>query len=707
MKAAIQPGAETLLVELFTEELPPRALQRLAEAFAGAIASQLQAHGLTAPDSAAEIFCTPRRLAVSMPGVPSTAAAREVQVKGPSIAVALDAQGQPTMALRKWAEKQGAPLDALARASDGKQECFYYRSMVAGKSLAGVIQPVIAQAIARLPIPKLMSYQLGDGVTTVSFVRPAHRLVVLHGSEVLPCEVLGLAADRLTEGHRFQSDGPIRIESAISYPAQLHDQGRVVASFDKRRDLIAAALNHQCQALGATLAGNDAEQSAVDALLDEVTALVEWPAVYVGRFEDSFLQVPQECLILTMRTNQKYFPLFDAEGRLLPSFLIVSNMEVADPSSIIDGNERVVRPRLADARFFYDQDRKTPLHDRVARLAHVVYHAKLGSQADRTRRVVALAGAIARALGQDPAPAERAGMLAKADLLTGMVGEFPELQGIMGRYYARHDGEPEAVSLAIAEHYQPRFAGDSVPQSKAGTTLALADKLETLAGIWGIGQRPTGEKDPFALRRHGLGVIRMLIEKPLPLGLQDLVARAFGTFDGIAGFEHDAAGLHGFLCDRLRNYLRERGFEATDIDAVLAVDSDRLDRIENRLVAVAEFRQLPEFESLAAANKRIANILRKSAAPGAGRVRTDLFTEPAEGLLHDALLAAEPVVNAHLDKLDFTRALQALAGLRGAVDAFFDQVMVNAPEPDLRDNRLALLDGLRRLMNRVADLSQL
>ena len=712
---------DALLVELFTEELPPRALQRLAAAFADAIAAQLRAHGLAGAQdgSAPEVFCTPRRLAVILPGVAANAPARQVQVKGPSVAVALDARGEPTMALRKWAEKQGAAIESLTRASDGKQECFYYRSVAAGVSLAVVIQPVIEQALGQLPIPKLMSYQLADGASTVNFVRPAHRLAVLHGDRVLPCEVLGLSSDRITEGHRFLCSGTIRLASATSYVRQLRDEGKVVAAFDERRTMIARSLEAQGKALDASLAVGATEQAQVDALLDEVTALVEWPAIYAGRFEEAYLQVPQECLILTMRTNQKYFPLFDREGLLLPRFLIVSNMAIADPSAIIDGNERVVRPRLADARFFYDQDRKTRLQDRVPRLADVVYHARLGTQAERTRRVVALAGGIAEALGQDSAPVRRAALLAKADLLTGMVGEFPELQGVMGRYYAQHDGEPAAVSHAIAQHYQPRFAGDALPASDAGTALALADKLETLAGIWGVGQRPTGEKDPFALRRHALGVIRMLVEKALPLGLLDLVGRAFQAFEGIAGFVPDAAGLHGFVCDRLRGYLRERGFEAADIEAALAVDADRLDRIESRLAALAAFRQLAEFESLAAANKRIANILRKSNAPPADRsgaadapiegrrVHPERFREPAEAALYQALLTVEPVAAGHLGRLDFTQALKALATLREPVDAFFDRVMVNAPEPELRDNRLALLTELRHLMNRVADLSHL
>ena len=738
---------QALLVELLTEELPPRALQKLAAAFADSVARQLRAHGLTdAQAPAAQVYCTPRRLAVVLEAVSEVAPARQLQAKGPSVAVALDANGQPTMALRKWADKQGAALEALTRASDGKQEAFYYHSVSPGVALAATIEAVIEEALRALPIPKLMNYQLADGVTTVSFVRPAHRLCVLHGDQVLPCRVLGLAADRVTEGHRFQSPSAIRLDSAAGYAAQLQEEGRVVPSFDARRAMVAEALQARSRELGASLAVTPAEEVQVTALLDEVTALVEWPAVYVGRFEDRFLEVPQECLILTMRTNQKYFPLFDRQSRLMSRFLIVSNMAIEDPSAIIDGNERVVRPRLADARFFYDQDRRTRLADRAERLDRVVYHARLGSQAERSRRVAAIAAHIARARRHDPALVERAALLAKADLLTGMVGEFPELQGIMGRYYASHDGEPEEVAQAIAEQYQPRFAGDALPASATGSTLALADKLETLAGIWGIGQRPTGEKDPFALRRHALGVIRMLVEQSLPLELTDLLAVACGSFGETARFDCDGIGLHGFVCERLRGYLRERGFQAADIDAVLSVDARRLDRIESRLAALAQFRRLEEFEALAAANKRIANILRKSppadqaaaaadpardqaegqAADGAageavdeaadesardpGRrsmVKPELLHEPAEAALHQALLATRPVVDGHLRQLEYAQALKALASLREPVDAFFDGVMVNAPEPHLRSNRLVLLRELRSLMNQVADLSQL
>ena len=702
----------SLLVELFTEELPPRALQRLAEAFASSITAQLRTQGLAPQQGPApQVHCTPRRLALVLPEVLQTAPSRQLQLKGPSLAVGLDADGQPTMALKKWAQKQDVAVESLTRASDGKQECFYHHATAAGAALADVIEGVIAQALGALPIPKVMSYQLADGVTTVSFVRPAHRLTVLHGERILPCRVLGLDAGRATEGHRFQGQGVIEIESADRYEGELLERGRVISAFAARRERIEAALRARSRELQASLGVTPADESEVAALLDVVTALVEWPAVYIGRFEEQYLEVPQECLILTMRINQKYFPLFDQQGRLLPSFLIVSNMEVADPSAIVDGNERVVRPRLADARFFFDQDRKLRLADRVPRLAEVVYHARLGSQAQRAARIEVLAGTIAEALGQDPAPARRAALLAKADLLTGMVGEFPELQGVMGRYYARHDGEPAEVAEAIAEHYQPRFAGDDLPASGTGSTLALADKLETLAGMWGIGQRPTGEKDPFALRRHALGVVRMLVEQSLPLELGWLIGEAFRAFGSPGRFEADVEGLQAFVCDRLRGYLRERGFGAADIEAVLAVDSQRLDRTEQRLAALAQFRQLPQFEALAAANKRIANILRKSDMPAAGEspatVRPELLAEPAEAALNQALLATRPAVDASLQRLDFTGALQALAALREPVDAFFDAVLVNAPEPQLRSNRLALLRDLRQLMNLVADLSRL
>lgn len=695
-------SARPLLIELLTEELPPKALRRLGEAFAAAIVEGLRARGLAAPDADHRAFCTPRRLGVRVDAVAQVAAPRQVDLKGPSVKVGLDAGGQPTQALLKWAEKQGTTPAHLTRASDGKQECFWFSSTVPGETLAGCIDALLAQALARLPIPKMMEYQLADGVTNVSFVRPAHRLIVLHGDEVVPASVLGLAAGRSTMGHRFQAPGELQVPDASSYVHLLEREARVLPDFDTRRARIRAQLETRAAELGAGL-GDPAD---VEPLLDEVTALVEWPAVYTGAFEAVFLQVPQECLILTMRTNQKYFPLFDAGGRLLPRFLIVSNMAIDDPSLIIDGNERVVRPRLADARFFFEQDRRTRLAERVPALGSVVYHARLGTQAQRSERVRRIAAAIATALGADVALVERAALLAKTDLLTGMVGEFPELQGVMGAYYARHDGEPEAVATAIVEHYQPRFAGDALPASQIGTVLALADKLETLAGLFGIGQLPTGDKDPFALRRHALGVIRMLVEKRLPLPLPALLDSAFSAFD-LQQAAQGRAALEDFVLERLAGWLRERGYSPQEVAAVLALRPTDLGRVPERLAAVRAFSAMPEAQALAAANKRIANILRKSGDGAAAAVDEALLADAAERELAVRIAELEPAVAQCLAAHDDTGALAATARARDAVDQFFERVMVMADDAAVRANRLALLARLHGLMNRVADISRL
>jgi len=697
-----------LLVELRTEELPPKALDRLGAAFAEGVMKALRARGLVESDARIERFATPRRLAVRIDDVALQASDRLVETKGPSVKIGLDAAGEPTQALIKWAQKLGAPLDALERASDGKQDVFRYRSVVVGESLAQAISAVLEEAIAALPIPKTMQYQLADGRTNVSFVRPAHGLVVLHGSQVIEASVLGLAAGRITRGHRFQSEGDIEIDDARRYEERLAAVGRVVASFDARRARIEAMLRERAAQHGASL-GDEAQ---VAPLLDEVTALVEWPAVYVGEFERAFLQVPQECLILTMRTNQKYFPLFDRSGRLMPKFLIVSNMEVDDARSIVAGNERVVRPRLADARFFFDVDRRTPLAQRVTDLGNVVYHAKLGTQAERTERVRRIARAIASMLGADASMprvdidlADRAALLAKADLLTGMVGEFPELQGVMGGYYARHDGEDDAVAHAIAEQYSPRFAGDALPATPTGTVLALADKLETMAGMFGIGQQPTGDKDPFALRRHALGVLRMLVEKSLAAPLDALVAAAFDAFKGEVARADDA--LVDFLFERLSGYLREQGWSAHEIAAVVDPRPMRLDTVPARLGAVRSFTGLPEADALAAANKRIVNILRKSHEAAQGPVERALLVEPAERALAESVDALAPQAEERARSGDWFGAMSVMAGARAAVDRFFDEVMVMTDDARLRANRLALLAALRTLMNRVADISKL
>lgn len=692
---------QPLLIELFTEELPPKALSKISDAFADSIARSLIGHGL-APDTAhIERFASPRRLAVRISEVLSQAPERSIEVKGPSVKVGLDAAGAPTQALIKWAERQGASINTLTRASDGKQECFFWHSTLPGESLANCITAVIDTALAALPIPKVMQYQLADGLTNVSFVRPAHRLIVLHGSALLPATVLGLQSGRFTEGHRFLSSAPFEVVDALAYESALESQGKVIASFERRRAQIADTLSARAATLNASLG----DRSQVDPLLDEVTALVEWPVVYVGEFEEQFLQVPQECLILTMRTNQKYFPLFNAQGRLLSRFLIVSNMEVADPSAIIDGNQRVVRPRLADARFFFEQDLKSSLAARVAQLGSVVYHAKLGTQAERVERVRAIAGALATMTGDDASLLDRAALLAKADLLTGMVGEFPELQGVMGRYYAKHDGEPEEVGQAIVEHYQPRFAGDALPASATGTLLAMADKLETLAGLFGIGQLPTGDKDPFALRRHALGVIRILLEKRLTLSLPALIQAAFAAFG--ERIKPAQAELETFFYERLTGYLRERGYSAQETAAVVDQRPADLARVPDRLEAVRAFSQLPQAQALAAANKRIGNLLRKSAAEAASSVDSARLTEPAEQALAEAVAKLEPEVSARLVVHDYGAALAMLAGARDAVDRFFNEVMVMVDDPGLRANRLALLSRLHALMNGVADISRL
>ena len=542
----------------------------------------------------------------------------------------------------------------------------------------------------------MMRWGSGDA----QFVRPAHGLVMLHGSRIVPGTVLGLQSGNRTRGHRFMSSGEITLANADEYEAKLASEGKVVPGFAQRKTLIETALSQEAQKAGASL-GEYAD------LLDEVTALVEHPSVYAGTFDPVFLEVPQECLILTMRKNQKYFPLFNPTGKLLPKFLIVSNMRVADPKHIIDGNQRVVRPRLEDARFFFDRDRKTRLEERVPKLASVVYHAKLGSQLERVERLQLLAGRIARALGADPLLAERAAWLAKADLLTGMVGEFPELQGSIGRHYALHDREPTEVADAIEQHYRPRFAGDTLPEGPVAVAVALADKLDTLAGLFGIGQQPTGDKDPFGLRRAALGAVRILVENRLALDLHALVNDAFAGFGGKIGVAH--ADLESFISERFAGYLRDQGYSTLEVDSVLCLNPTRLDIVPLQLAAVRAFHALPEGESLAAANKRVANILKQAAAKGESFRTADLkmLEEPAERALFEALRTAAASANALFDRGDYTGYLKTFAVLKTPVDAFFDSVKVMVEHQALRRNRLALLADLREAMNRVADISRL
>jgi glycyl-tRNA synthetase beta chain len=692
-----------LLLELFVEELPPKALKKLGESFAAALAASLKAQGLATGDSVATPYASPRRLAVHVTQVAAKAADKQVQQKLMPVAVALDAIGNATPALLKKLAALGvdagaaaAVLPTLKRQPDGKAEALFLDSVVPGATLAEGLQTALEAALAALPIPKVMSYQLADGWSSVNFVRPAHKLVALHGADVVSISVLGLAAGRETQGHRFEAANPIvSIKDADSYAGQLGAEGAVIASFAARR----AEIEKQLKAAAA----KEGLQAIDDeALLDEVTALVERPNVLTCAFEQEFLDVPQECLILTMKANQKYFPLLK-DGRLSNKFLVVSNINPADPSAVIGGNERVVRPRLADAKFFFDQDRKKSLMDRIPGLAKVVYHNKLGTQGERVERVAALARAIGSKLGGEALAnaADRAAVLAKADLLTDMVGEFPELQGIMGRYYALHDGEPADIADAIEDHYKPRFAGDELPRGYVGLCVALADKLQTLADMFGIGQLPTGDKDPFALRRHALGMLRMLIERDLPLDLPGLFAAAKLTDAKVIG------QLSDFIYERLAGSLREQGYSALEVDAVISLRPQRLGDIPKRLAAVRAFAALPEAASLAAANKRVGNILKKVEGTVAAKVDAALLKEAAEVALHAALGQAKPQADAAFERGDYTASLQALAALRGPVDAFFDDVMVNAEDAALRANRLGLLATLHQAMNRVADLSKL
>jgi len=699
--------SRTLLIEIFTEELPPKALAKLGDAFATGIFNGLKSRDFLDDGAVATAFATPRRLAVSISNVRAVSLDKTMREKVLPVSVALDADGRATAPLVKklaaMASQCGKVMITpaeLERAPDGKAESFFFSYTAKGVALPVGLQVVLEDTVAKLPIPKVMSYQLQHGHAaghTVRFVRPAHSLVALHGNQVLPLTLLGLDAGRQTEGHRFLSQGRIKLGDADGYATTLAEQGKVIAGFSERKEKIRAAL---------LASAADDQVLMPEALLDEVTALVEWPVVYACKFEDEFLSVPQECLILTMQTNQKYFALTDSAGKLRSRFLIVSNLQTNEPHYIIEGNERVVRPRLSDAKFFFEQDQKKKLADRVPLLANVIYHNKLGNQLQRTDRVKALAAAIATLLGSDAVLAERAALLAKADLLTDMVGEFPELQGIMGNYYARHDGEAEHVALAISEHYQPRFAGDALPTTDTSVAVALADKLETLIGIWGIGLQPTGDKDPFALRRHALGILRMLLEKRLPISLAQLLSSAAQQFTGNANFKDPGSDVLPFLYERLRGLLRERGYSPNEIEAVVAQQPDRLDNIIERLDAVQAFAALPEAEALAAANKRITNILKKTESVG-NTVQQDLLRDSAEQQLFAAMNTLKPEVDGAFAKGDFSTALKALARLRENVDGFFNDVMVMAEDEQLRNNRLALLANLHVMLNQVADISKL
>jgi len=704
-------STQNLLMELFVEELPPKALKVLGESFGSLLAASLKSQGLMADDSMTTTFASPRRLAAFVTKVADKADDKAVQQKLMPASVGLDASGNATPALLKKLAALGLDASVVAklkRAPDGKAEALFVDSIVRGATLAEGLQKALDDTLAKLPIPKVMSYQLGDGWTTVNFVRPAHGLVALHGADIVPVAVLGLKAGRVTHGHRFEAaSSSIELRDADSYAQQLLTDGAVIANFAARRDEIA----RQLQAAAAKAGLRPIDDAA---LLDEVTALVERPNVLTCQFEREFLDVPPECLILTMKANQKYFPLLDASNKLSNKFLVVSNIRPADPSRVIEGNERVVRSRLADAKFFFDQDRKRPLRSHLEALGKVVYHNKLGSQLDKVKRVTTLTTNL---LPQLPASAsasvqtaQEAAELGKCDLLTLMVGEFPELQGIMGRYYALADGKSSEVAEAIREQYLPRGAGDELPTTTIGMALALADKIDTIVGVFAIDQKPTGAKDPFGLRRAAIGFLRIAIERGLSVDLAGLIERAL-ALQPVTANASVATEIYDYILERLRGYYLEGGADLSAttemFDAVLANRPASPLDFDKRLRALHAFLKLSDAQSLAAANKRIGNILRKSGQETFGKVNVELLRDPAEQVLHEQVLAMSKVTEPLFAARDYAQVLSKLAGLRLAVDSFFDGVMVMADDTAVRDNRLALLAQLRGLFLRVADLSRL
>lgn len=692
----------SLLVELQTEELPPKALKKLSEAFAQNLTKSLASQHFLADDSRTTVYGSPRRLAALVTNVLAKSPDEAFKQKLVPVKVGLDAEGNATPALIKKMKALGieAEVSALKRVNDGKNEQLFYEGIRPGVALAQGLQTALEAAAFNLPIPKVMHYQLADGQTTVSFVRPAKHLVALYGTEVVPVSLLGLTADRLTRGHRFHTQDLIAIRSADGYEEQMMTEAKVMPSFAKRREKIVHDVTEGARAIGG-------EAIMPEDLIDEVTALTEWPVIYQSSFEEEFLKVPQECLILTMQQNQKYFAVQDEKGRLMNRFFLVSQLEAKDGGKAISaGNARVVRARLADAKFFYDQDQLQTLESRIPQLKNVVYHNKLGTQAERVERVKVIAAQVADLIGANRDEAVRAAQLAKVDLLTLMVGEFPELQGIMGEYYALHDGEGEEVALAIREHYQPRFAGDALPSTRVSLAVALADKLETLSGLFGIGQMPTGDKDPFALRRHALGILRMLIEKELNVAITDLVNIGYEALKAVPNVKDARDELLAFFEDRLRVMFKDKGYSAQEVDAVLATHPTTILDVPVRLEAVRAFTQLPEAEALAAANKRIGNIIKKT-APETDAVDPALFDSEAEKALYDALCTAETQAQTLYEAGRYTELLKSLAPMKTPVDRFFEDVMVNVEDSRVRANRLALLWRLHRTMNMVAELSRL
>lgn len=685
---------KTFLVEIGTEELPPKALRSLAESFAANLEAELNSAALTHGEIT--WYAAPRRLALKVARLAPAQADREVEKRGPAIAQAFDANGNPSKAAEGWARGCGITVDRAERLTTDKGEWLLYRAQMKGQAAASLLPAMIATSLAKLPIPKLMRW----GDSEVHFVRPVHTVTMLLGDELIPGTILGVKSDRVIRGHRFMGEAEFTLDTADHYPQLLEERGKVIADYARRKAIIKA----DAQAAARQIGG---EADLSESLLEEVTSLVEWPVVLTATFEEKFLAVPSEALVYTMKGDQKYFPVYATDGKLLPNFIFVANIESSDPQQIISGNEKVVRPRLADAEFFFDTDRKNRLEDRLPRLDTVLFQKELGTLRDKTDRIESLSAWIAHAIGADAELAARAGLLSKCDLMTNMVFEFTDTQGVMGMHYARHDGEPEAVAVALNEQYMPRFAGDALPESLVACAVAIADKMDTLAGIFGIGQHPKGDKDPFALRRAALGVLRIIVEKNLPLDLQTLAqeaARLYG--DKLTNF-NVVEDVVDFMLGRFRAWYQDEGHAVDTIQAVLARRPTRPADFNARVQAVTYFRTLDEAEALAAANKRVSNILAKNSEPLNARVEASVLKEDAEIRLAMQVNVLSETLQPYYAEGRYQEALIELAALREPVDEFFEKVMVMAEEPALRINRLTLLAKLRELFLQVADISVL
>ena len=684
---------QNFLVEIGTEELPPKALKTLATSFADNVEAELNQAGLIFDKI--EWFAAPRRLAVKVLNLATQQPSKEIEKRGPAVSAAFDAEGKPTKAAEGWARGCGITVEQAARIATDKGEWLVHRAKIEGQPTKNLLNDIVANALAKLPIPKPMRW----ADKTVQFIRPVHTVTMLLGDELIEGEILGVASARTIRGHRFLGEKEFEIQHADQYPQLLREKGSVVADFNERKAEILAKSQAKATALGGVA---DIEES----LLEEVTSLVEYPNVLAAKFEERFLAVPAEALVYTMKGDQKYFPIYDKDGKLLPHFIFVSNINPEDPTAIIEGNEKVVRPRLTDAEFFFKTDLKQKLVDRLPRLETVLFQQQLGTLKDKTDRIEQLAGEIAKQIGADEAKAKRAGLLSKCDLMTNMVFEFTDTQGVMGMHYARHDGEDEEVAVALNEQYMPRFAGDELPKSLVASAVALADKFDTLTGIFGIGQAPKGSADPFALRRAALGALRIIVEKNLPLDLEDLVKKSAALFGDKLTNQNVVADVVDFMLGRFRAWYQDEGIAVDVIQAVLARRPTRPADFDARVRAVSHFRTLDSAEALAAANKRVSNILAKADA-AIGEINLTACVEPAEKALAEAVLALRTEVQPLIAKGDYTAVLDKLANLRAPVDSFFDNVMVNAEDPALRQNRLAILNTLQNLFLQVADISLL